>query len=190
MTAGAPAAGRAQHGIRIERLDRKLSFHVHAAIVQPDDRDIVAPPVRVGERAPRPVLAAAVGHVGRMAFREQVVGIDAASLVAAMADVHARRDRPVPERPGKAMRPTRTAADAERAIAAVVDRALPEVTAGDAVDPRVVGKPLLEGPAGPAMNTFFHAGQNTERGSDHLLRAMAPVKWGHLCGFFRGPMPI
>ena len=88
------------------------------------------------------------------------------------------------------MRPTRAATDAERAVAAVVDRALPEVTAGDGVDPRVMGKPLLEGPAGPAMDTFFHAGQNTERGSDHLLRAMAPAKRSHLRGFFRGPLPI
>jgi hypothetical protein len=79
---------------------------VDAAIVETDDRDIVLRPV-IGESelAAGALLAATVGHVVGMAVEEEVVGVDASPLVAAMADIHAWRDRPMLQAPGEAMRP-------------------------------------------------------------------------------------
>jgi hypothetical protein len=79
---------------------------VQAAIVEPDHGDVVARPI-VGERqlAAGAGLAAAVGHVVGVAVEEQMLGIDAASLVTTVADIHARRDRSVPHAPGEAVRP-------------------------------------------------------------------------------------
>jgi len=165
---------------------------VQAAIVEPDHGDVVARPI-VGERqlAAGAGLAAAVGHVVGVAVEEQMLGIDAASLVTTVADIHARRDRSVPHAPGEAVRPLRAAADSKRAVAAVVDRALPEVTARDRIDLDVVGKPLLEGPAGTAMYaTLAHAAQHTRRHMRHLLWAMASIFRQKNHASTRGPLPI
>ena len=87
-----------------------------------------------------------------------MLGIDAAPLVAAMADIHARRDRTMAKTPRQPMRPLRAAGDTERPVAAVVHGALPEVAAGDRIDLGIVDKPLLERPAWAAMYAaFLHA---------------------------------
>jgi len=165
---------------------------VDAPVVEADDRDIgLGLTVGEGELAPRALLAAAVGHVVGMAVEEQVVGIDAAPLVAAVADVHARRDRPVAQAPGEAVGPLRPTGDAESAVAAVAAGALPEVAAGDRIDPGVVGESPLEGPARAAMNArLLHAAHFKRCAVNHLLWAMAfAIPW-ETAGVFAGPLPI
>jgi hypothetical protein len=145
-----------------------------------------------GELAPGPFLAASVGHVVGVAVEKEVIGIDASPLVATMADIRARRDWPVLQAPGQAMRALRAVVDAERAVAAVGDGALPEMTAGDRIDLRVVGQPALEGPAWPAMNAWFllHAAHFTRRVVDHLLWALAREKCPQTRPIRRGQCPF
>jgi hypothetical protein len=184
--------GSAEHGGRVERLDRQLALHVQAAIVEPDHGDIVARlVVGEGQSPPGARLAAAIGHVVGVAVEEQMLGIDATPLIATVADIHPRRNRSVPQAPGEAVRPLRMAADGERAVAAVVDRALPEVTAGNRIDLDVVGKPPLEAPARAAMHaTLLHGAQTTRRVVRHLLRAMASIFRPENQASTRGPLPI
>src|SRR5882757_7063603 len=77
-----------------------------------------------------------------------MVGVAAAPDVAAMAQDHARGDRAVAQRPGQPMGGPRLVADVELAVARVVDRAVPDVTAGERVDPAVEGQPLGRAQAG------------------------------------------
>jgi len=89
-----------QHGRSVERLDRKLALHVQPTIVEADDRDIV-PCLMVGEGelAAGAVLGPQIRHVAGMAVEEKMVRVYAERLVAAMADIHAFRNRPVPDDP-------------------------------------------------------------------------------------------
>jgi hypothetical protein len=103
---------------------------VQSAIVEADHRDVV-PDLAVGEGqlAAGALLAPAIGHVGGVAVEEKMIGVDAAALVAAMADVHARRDGTVPDEPCHPVRPLGAARHAERAVARVVHGAVPDVAA-------------------------------------------------------------
>jgi hypothetical protein len=141
-----------QHRVWIERLDRQLAPHLLAAIEQADDRHVF-PDAVVGEgqRAPGAFLAATIRHVAGVARHEEMVGVDTASLVAAMADIDSRRDRAVPLAPSQAMRPLRAALEAKRAVSGVVHDTVPDVTARRGVEAGVVGEPLGDRPARLAM---------------------------------------
>ena len=125
------AAGWAsQHRLGIERVDPEFARHVLAPIEQANDCHVVPDAVvGKGEFAPRAVLAASVGHVVGMAVEEKMVRVDAAALVAAMADIDMRRDRAMPDRPGEAMRPLGAAIHGERAVAGIGHGAAPDVAA-------------------------------------------------------------
>src|SRR6185436_10266026 len=102
-----------------------------------------------------------------------------------------RRDRSVPQAPGEAMCPLRATVHGERAVAAVSDRPLPEMAAGDWIDLGVVGKPPLDGPARAAVQaTLLHATQNTCRPAGHLLWAMAAIFRQENQAAIRLPLPI
>src|SRR6185437_8755284 len=86
-------------------------------------------------------LGLAVGAVQRMRAEEQVIRVDAAPLVAAMAQHGALRDRAVADRPGIAVRELGAGGgDAQAAVAVRVRLALPDQAAGQ----RVAAGPLRQ----------------------------------------------
>jgi hypothetical protein len=130
---------------------------------------------------PRVFLAPQIEHVDAVGAEEEVVGIHAAPLVAAMTDVQARADRPVPGDPGEPMGEIALAAECELAVAAGGERTLPDQAAGDRIASRVVLQTLLGRPTPPDVGEVCralagglgHARKICRPGIDHLLRAMA-----------------
>src|SRR5436190_23202180 len=86
-------------------------------------------PSGVGCLAALQPLGLEVVHVDLPRAEEEVVGIDAARLVAAMAEDLARGDRAVRGGPGEAMGEPHAAAVADRAVASALGRGLPEPAA-------------------------------------------------------------
>lgn len=147
--------------IRIDRHDHDLADQLHPAIEDADGRGVgVALRGRWRQRlAAPPPLGLEVGHVLGVGAEEEVVGVHAVPLVAAMADVHARRDRPMGRHPGEAVREVGLLADADHGVAVGHEAALPDQAAGDRVLRAGVGEAPLGRPvpaAALAMG-FRHA---------------------------------
>jgi hypothetical protein len=134
--------------------DAHLAGDLHAADVHPHarqlpGRELVARPAgaaEVGQHAlaPRAVLQPPVGHVGLVRADEVVVGVDAARLVAAMAELQPVADAPVAQRPRQPVHAMLPAVQADEGIAVAVAPALPDVAARQRVDLGLGREPLLD----------------------------------------------
>jgi hypothetical protein len=82
------------------------------------------------------------GHVVGMSAEIEVIGVAAAPLVAAMADLQAFRDRSVPGDPGQPMGHPALAPEGHLAVAVGLGRALPDVAAGEGIDLGETGEAL------------------------------------------------
>jgi hypothetical protein len=110
-----------------------LADELDPTVANTDRRDIcrrhVFEPDRIVLR-PIKSLGLEVRHVHGVAGEKEVVGIDAAAFVAAMAHHRLRWNRSVPQHPGQPMREVGAAAHRQMAVAAVREAALPDVAAG------------------------------------------------------------
>src|SRR4051812_18650376 len=177
----------------IEGTDHRLPDDLDAAHVDADRRQLllghvesrrraVAPGVRCGAFATRPPLLRHVIHVGLVRAHEVMVRIDATPLVAAMAEHHSRRDRPVSRDPEKSMQELRLAEDRYPRIAAAIAYAFPDVAAGERIDPGLRREPRLER-AALVRWLCRHARTIGRARCDHLLWAMAACIRGQSRGF-------
>jgi hypothetical protein len=116
-----------------------------------------ASPSELGQSEPTPFspFALHVGHVGGLRVEEQVLGIHAATYIAAMADHLASRNWPLCHDPSEAMGAIEAAPNANLAISLPVNRCLPDVASGQRIDLYVVGKALLGGPRSRALPECF-----------------------------------
>src|SRR5262249_43067741 len=122
-------------------------------------------------------LGLVVGHVVGAGAEDEVVGIHAAAHVAAVAQDHAGRDRPVLQRPGEPVRRQRLVADVELAVARMVDRAVPDVAARQRIDRGVVGEPLGRRQAVVTGGELAKAGLGHER--PRYARGPSTTYYGH-----------
>jgi hypothetical protein len=111
----------------------------------------------------RPSLVLHLRHVLGVAAEIEVIGVAAAPLVAAMADLQSVGDRPVPRDPRRAVRHQAAHAEGQLAVAIGLGRGLPDVAAREGIDLGVSGEALLEGPVAGATpvgftRTLTHAG--------------------------------
>jgi hypothetical protein len=81
-----------------------------------------------------------------MGAKEEMVRVDATPLIAAMADVHAGRDRPMLEFPGQAMGELNDVLAGQLAIAVVIQGCLPDQAARDGIPFGVTRQALLRCP--------------------------------------------
>jgi hypothetical protein len=137
-----------------ERTDPHLAGDLDAADIQAHARqfsarqlvDLRPAALEVGPRpfGARAVLVAHVPHVGLVRADEMMVGVDAARLVAAMAQLHAVADPAVAQRPGQPVHQVQPAVQADDGIAGAVPPALPDMTARQGIDLALGREPLLD----------------------------------------------
>src|SRR4051794_35431434 len=108
--------------------------------LQSANEDVQA--ARVGRRAAPQALGHEVGRVDPPGAEEQVIGVDAAPLVAAMAQDLAGGDRSMPAGPRQAMGEPDAVAIAAKAVALALDRRLPDPASRNRIVPAVVGDAL------------------------------------------------
>src|SRR4051812_47383371 len=108
------------------------------------NEDVQAP--GVGGRAAAQPLGLEVVHVDLPCAEEEVLGVDAAPLVAAMADHAAGGDRPVHGGPRQAMGEPQSLAPVHYAVAVRHGRGLPQPAARQRVAAAEMGDPLGDRP--------------------------------------------
>jgi hypothetical protein len=110
------------------------------------NEDVDASGVRGGgRRAPQP-LGLEVGHVEAPVAEEQVIGVHAAPLVAAMAQDFAGRDRPMAPGPRQAMGEPGALAVAGTPVPYPPGRPLPDPAARQRIAADAMGDALLDRP--------------------------------------------
>src|SRR5690242_14545397 len=100
---------------------------------------------RCGRRSPQP-LGLEVGHVEAPVAEEQVIGVHAAPLVAAMAQDLAGGDRPMAPGPRQAMGEPGAVGVADDAVATRLGRTLPDPAARERIATGAMGDALLDRP--------------------------------------------
>ena len=169
---------------RIDGARNRLADELDATIANANRRDVCSRHVLEPHRMvlePQTSLRLQVGHVHRLRREEKMVGIHASSLVAAMTDHRARRNRALPGDPGQPMGEIVAIPETEVPVTVVVEPALPDEAARNGVGPGVVVQALCRRPlpvaGGQAWATRArrsgHAHTLRVPNLDHLLWALA-----------------
>src|SRR4051812_582793 len=145
-----------------------------AGQLEPANEDVHAAAVARRRAAPQP-LGLEVVAVDLPGAEEEVIGIDAAPLVAAMAEDLARGDRPVFSAPGQAMGEPWAIAITRRAVALPLRRRLPDPAARDRIAAAVMGDALLDRPAVRAFEA--HQPSPPPRPSRGRITTSPTISW-------------